>query len=55
MLWDITKCQLPKKRIFSESSIVDEAIIKSYKKCIAASELSPEDIITMNNRVEDGT
>ena len=34
---------------------MDEAILKGYNECIAVSELSSEDIITMNGCVEDGT
>ena len=55
MLWDITKCQLPKKRIFSESSILDEAIIKACNHCITNSELFPDYITTMNCSVDTDT
>ena len=34
---------------------MDEAILKGCNQCITESKLFPEDIITMNNRVEAGT
>ena len=42
------------KEEFREASLVDEAILKAYNQCIAATELSPEDITTMNDRVTAG-
>ena len=33
---------------------MDEVILKAYNQCIAATELSPEDIITMNDHIVAG-
>ena len=35
--------------------LVDEAIIKGYNQCIAASELSAEDIMAINDNVAAST
>ena len=43
------------KNEFCQASLVDEVIIKGFNRFILASELLPEDIITINDHVEDGT
>ena len=39
---------------FRQASLVDEAILKQHNQCIATIELSSEETIAMNDRVEAG-
>ena len=43
------------KEEFLQAYLVDEAIIKSQNQCIAKSQLSPDNIITINDSFEAGT